>query len=71
MLIDRGRGEFVAVCEDCETASNPLGQTREIAILRLMRTRWRVRSGESVARTWCPCCQSSPSIPIIKVANQP
>jgi hypothetical protein len=69
MLIEVRPGEFVAACDDCEERSSPVEGSREVAILRLMRTRWRVRSEGGATHTWCPTCQTMPSIPALKVAR--
>ena len=66
MLIEGRRGEVTAVCEICETKAAVM-ESREIAILRLMRTQWRVRTQNGLTRTWCPVCQTAPSVPVIKV----
>lgn len=62
MLKEECAAEFVALCEDCEEASPPIVGSQEMAILRLMRMRWRLRTGSSGTRTWCPHCHTSPSI---------
>lgn len=69
MLIERGPSEYMAVCEDCDEASLPIPESREHAVLRLMRARWRVKSDDNVTKTWCPQCHSLPSIPIMKIAR--
>jgi hypothetical protein len=69
MLIERSPNEYVAVCEDCDEPSLPMPESREHALLRLMRTRWRVKTDHHVTRTWCPSCHSLPSIPMMKVAR--
>ena len=69
MLIERGPSEFVAVCEECDERSLPVPESREHALLKLMRTRWRVKTENHVVRTWCPSCQSLPSIPVMKVVG--
>lgn len=71
MLIEREPGEFVAVCEDCDEASLPIPESREHALLRLMRGRWRVKtdSHNQVTRTWCPTCYAFPSIPTMRVGR--
>ena len=66
MLQERGPTEFVAICEDCEEPSISFLGSREMAVLRLMRSRWRVRTDTQGTRTWCPTCQTTPSIPIMK-----
>ena len=68
MLIERGPNEYEAVCEDCDDRSLPLSESREHALLRLMRTRWRVKTEHEVTRTWCPGCHALPSIPRMKTA---
>ena len=69
MLIERGPGEYVAVCEDCDEASLPIPESREHAVLRLMRSRWRIRTEDAVTRTWCPHCHLLPSIPAMRIAR--
>jgi hypothetical protein len=69
MLKQRGPSEYVAVCEDCDEASLPIPESREHAVLRLMRARWRVRTEDEVTRTWCPHCHSLPSIPALRSAR--
>ena len=69
MLIERGPSEYVAVCEDCDVRSLPLSESREHALLRLMRSRWRVKTDHAVTHTWCPECHALPSIPLMKVAR--
>src|SRR5687768_12618396 len=61
MLIEQGHAAFVAICEDCEEPSSPIDASREVAVLRLMRARWRLKSfGDRATRTWCPSCQTVP-----------
>jgi len=67
MLSEHGRAGYVAVCEECEETSSPIEATREVAVLRLMRARWRVRTDEGVTRTWCAACQTVPSVPNLRL----
>ena len=69
MLIERGPSEYVAVCEDCDEASLPIPESREHALLRLMRGRWRVKTDNHVTKTWCPSCHSLPSIPVMRAVR--
>jgi hypothetical protein len=71
MLIEQGHAAFVAICEDCEETSSPIGASREVAVLRLMRARWRLKSfGDRATRTWCPSCQTVPSVSTIRAAEE-
>jgi hypothetical protein len=65
MLVERRPGEFSATCDTCE-ASSGAEPSREHAILKLMRSGWRVRMEDGETRTWCAECQTSPSIPVVK-----
>lgn len=69
MLIEQRPGEFVATCEDCGEASAPIESSQEVAVLRLMRSRWRVRTSEGCRQTWCPSCQTASSIPALKIGR--
>jgi hypothetical protein len=69
MLVERRPGEYVAVCDDCEELSFGLEGSREVAILRFMRAGWRVRSENGSTHTWCPGCQTRPSLPGIRLAR--
>jgi hypothetical protein len=69
MLVERGPREYVAKCEDCDEASPPMTESRELALLRLMRMRWRVRTEHRSTRTWCPSCHVAPSIPVMRTAR--
>lgn len=69
MLVERGPDEYEAVCEDCDERSLPLPESREHALLRLMRAHWRVKTERQSTRTWCPSCCSLPSIPVMKIAR--
>ena len=69
MLTEEAQGGLIAICDDCEATSLVLMESREIAILRLLRARWRVRTAEGVTHTRCPTCQTAPSVPAIKVAT--
>jgi hypothetical protein len=69
MLIEGGPDEYVAVCEDCDERSLPIPESREHALLRLMRGHWRLKTEHHVTRTWCPTCYGLPSIPVMKIAR--
>jgi len=61
-LIEGRRGDVTAMCEVCKMSSIAVMESREIAILRLMRSEWRVRTVSGVTYTWCPTCQTAPGV---------
>lgn len=69
MLVESGPNEYVARCEECDESSLPMPESREHALLRLMRMRWRIRTEHRATRTWCPHCHSAPSIPVMRTAR--
>jgi len=70
MLKEHRPGEYVAVCDACEEASAPFTGSREVALLRLMRSGWRLRTHDRTTQTWCPCCLTMPPIPSMKIAEK-
>jgi hypothetical protein len=63
MLKKERATDYVAHCESCDEVSPPFVGSKELAVLRLMRLRWRVRTESGETHTWCPSCHTAPSIP--------
>ena len=64
MLAEVVEGLFRAECDRCNARSAEIGGSRPVAILRLMRDGWHIRSREQGIASICPeCASASPMQP--------
>ena len=63
-MLEETRAEtFIAMCDDCGAAAEPISGSRELAVTRLMLRRWHIRTRGAATTTICPSCRSITPLP--------